>query len=208
MRPLATKAKPDPPPAPSANASLDPSPEFAEARKRWQAARSKMRALDARREQLQVGLSYARLSTSQPEHMRWLVSEFDQDVLAAIKRSPRKAALEAEELTDQIIELQPIYTAEHEAFEAARSAEAARIARLFVDRHRKAVLALAAALEELNQAIEMERAVRRDYAKASPEAASAMLSDLSSDFADLDLLEWHSTGATWARHIRALGFAK
>jgi len=203
------KTKPDPPPAttPAADANVMLSPEFISAQERWRAARLRMRELDRRREQLQVGLTYANLSTDQPEQVRRLVDEFDKPTLAAIKRSPRKAVLELENLIDEIVEAQPAYGAEHELFESAKRAEATRVAGAYVDRHRLAVLGLVAALEAFNEAVEAERSVRRDFARASPEPTSAALPDWSGDFDDLDLLTWHSVGATWARRVRAAGFA-
>jgi len=203
-----TKGRPDPPLPTTPAADTGPSASFIAARDRWSALRLQMRKLNVRREQLQVGLNYAGLAIgNEPELVRRLVSEFDQDLLATMRRNPRKIHLELENLIDEIIALQPGYCAEHELFEAAKSSEATRIAQLFRDRHREAVLGIAAALEEMNLAIEAEREIRRAYAKVSPEPTSAALPDLSSDFAEMDLAQWHGVAATWARRIQAGGFA-
>ena len=203
------KQKPDPP---SDELADDPavsqlSPQFQEAYERWRAVRQNFRELTQRYEALKTGLGFLRFDPPQPR-VKPLIAAFDQELLARIRRSPRRAELELEELTDRIVDGQDAYHAASRTFQEAKAEEADRIARLFVDRHLEAIRKLASAIERLSLAVADERAVRADFAKASPEPTSALLQDWSLDFSGLDLTKWDSRASVWARRLRQSGLVQ
>ncbi|CAN7313159.1 hypothetical protein LJR220_001662 [Bradyrhizobium sp. LjRoot220] len=192
-------SRPDPPETDAA--TISHSPEYAVALERWRGKRAEMRALNSRKEDLTVAIHLASVPRPFPERVKPL-SEKHAELLRQIERNPRRVQMELEDVTDKILESQPEYSAEHELLEQAKRLEAGRIAALFRGRHVTAVRSLISAVEQLSQAIESERAVRREFARVSPEPVSAALFDWSSDLRGMSLLEWHSVAATWARRIR------
>ena len=207
MRPTAAVAsKPDPPANDQPTApGIELSPEYLAAAERWKALRLEMKTMNARREALSTSIGMLSVPGPLQERTKPILDEIGENTISFVKRTPRRAQIELEEITDAILEKQPAYVAAHEDFQKAKGVEGSRIAALLRPEHAAAVRGLIAAVEQLSIAIEAERAVRRRYASASPEAVNHSLQDWSVDFADMDLTNWHSTAATWARRVRQSG---
>ncbi len=202
--PVAVKAKPDPPVDALQRDELSASPEFLAAKAQWSATRSAMRTKTARLEELQTALALAAAPTPLPDRAKHVWDAVDPIVLAKVRRNPRRVELELQELSDEIREVQEEYFATHEAFEAAKTSEAARIAEQFQPQHAGAIADLAHAVEALSAAIANEREIRRSFVKVSPDPVN-QLTDWSSDFEEVDLTRWDSTAAVWKRRLRQVG---
>lgn len=93
----------------------------------------------------------------------------------------------------------------HEAYERARRREGSRIALELQLQHRAAVGAMAAALEQLSQAIEAEREVHEAFAAVSPTASSAYLPNVGVELGVGSLGDCDSPAWRWRKRIHELG---
>lgn len=179
-----------------------PVSEFEAAKARWTEATAKHRELIERAEAMQLALKL----TSQhavgqaPQHIREKAQPF---LKLATKRRPnlldRLATVEL-----AIEESNPEYQQECELWKAACRRETTLIASALQPRHRRAVKAIARALEALSIALTEEYETRAELARTAPERESAHLPDCSHDLPIGTLADWNSPASAWARRVRKL----
>lgn len=192
----AAAMRPDPP-------ATDVAADFEAATAAWREINGKMKHLRNEIDRLRLARNLSAV-TEIPERSRAIAADV-ADLISASKRSPLRAASDAESLEFDLAELQPRHTAVHENYIRARSAMAAAIAETFRDSHLAATRGIVGAIDALSAALQTERDVRAAFAAASPEPVSHLLPDVASDLRDMDLSRWDSKASIWARRIRNFG---
>ena len=135
-----------------------------------------------------------------PQHPRDRAKPF---LKLASKRRP-KLFDQLAEVEVAIEESNPIYHAECEAWAATCRRETTRIARELQRPHKRAVKAIAKAVEALSLAIADEIEIRAELSRTAPEPESAHLPDCSTDLRVGTLVDWNSAASAWARKMRKL----
>lgn len=181
----------------------EPAVEYAAALENWRRVKASVKALTTEIERHQTAVYFSDAGTNIQDHALHVARDV-ADLTVKFKRTPLRVAADLETLRSDLEKLRPEYTAAHETFLLARSAEAARIAQTFRHRHGDAVAAIISTIEALASALKAERDVRDEFSAVSPEPMSHLLPDVSSDLSQCDLSNWDSQAARWARRVRTL----
>lgn len=185
---------------------LAPSPEFTQALQRWRAVSEKRTELLDRVDGLKFAISVGQSSESpdMPDNLRVKAEPF----LATAHKRPQRAQAALEDAEDEFSNFLPKYFAESDAFKAAQRRETNRIAMLLQPRHREAVMAMVAAVEDLSRAIAAEREVRQELRERAPLPESATLPDFSSELGLGCIYEPGGIAWRWVRRLRKIGLIK
>ena len=191
---IALKRKPKP--------AAESASEFDTAKARWTEVTAKHRELLDRAETMKLALQLTNQPAvgRAPQHLRDRAKPF---LKLAAKRRPN--------LFDQLAEVElaieesnPAYHREREAWAATCRRETTRIARELQRPHKRAVKAMAKAVEALSLAIVDEIETRAELARTAPECESSHLPDCTYDLKIGTLADFNSAASTWARRMRKL----
>ena len=176
--------------------------EYQTAKARWAEIDGKFRELVEREEGIKLAVSLAKSPDEKrvPQHLRDRAAPFMK--LAQGRMFKRTRVLEA--LEDEILELAPKRAEESELWQQARRAETSRIALELQPRHRAAVKKIAALIENLSRAMEVESDVRAELARTAPEPESGYLPNCIGGLNFGMLSEWGSPASQWAQGMRQL----